>query len=159
MIILSRAFSLCGFGSEDTAELPECHPHEVQMEIINQLLARMGITMAEALISGAMVIAVATLVAASVVRFLGKRAVQAVCRWSGQGIHGQLFEIVSRPLWITVVLLGVLLEMQWVMPSPIADFAVAGAAKTGLAIMWAVALGRILYLNLRTAHAFASSRR
>jgi hypothetical protein len=60
------------FGDRpDTAELPVDHPHEVQMEIINQLLARMGITMAEALIRGAVVIAVATLVAAWVVRFLG----------------------------------------------------------------------------------------
>ncbi len=116
MIVLSRAFSLCGFGSEDTPELPECHPHEVQMEIINQLLARMGITMAEALISGAVVIAVATLVTAWVVRFLGNRAVQAVCRWSGQGIQGQLFEIVSRPLWITVVLLGACRTGNWKYP-------------------------------------------
>jgi MscS family membrane protein len=56
---------------------------------------------------------------------------------------------------MSVVLLGVLLEMQWVMPSPMADFAVAGAAETGLAIMWAVALGRILHLiceRLRLSH-------
>jgi MscS family membrane protein len=155
VIVLSRAFPLCGFESEDTAELTESHLHEVQMEIINQFLARMGISMAEALIRGAVVIAVATLVAAWVVRFLGNRAALAVCRWSGWGIQGQLVEIIGRPLWITVVLLGVLLEMQWIMPSPTADFAVAGAAKTGLAIMWAITLGRILYLiceRLRLSH-------
>ncbi len=145
----------CFGGRPDTAELPEDHPYEVLMEIINQLLAHMGITMEEALIRGAVVIAVATLVATWVVRFLGNRAVLAVCRWSGLGIQGRLFDIISRPLWITVLLLGILLEMQWVMPSPTADFAVAGAAQTALAIMWAVALGRILYLvcgRLRLSH-------
>jgi hypothetical protein len=52
-----------GFESEDSAELPESRPREVQMEIISQLLERMGITVAEALIRGAVVIAVAKLVA------------------------------------------------------------------------------------------------
>jgi MscS family membrane protein len=125
------------------------------MEIINQLSANLGITMAESVIGGAVVIAVATLVAAGVVRYLGRRAARAVCRWSGMRIEGRLLEIIHPPLWITVVLLGVLWEIQWVMPSPLADFAVAGAAKTGLTIMWAVALGRILYLvceRLRLSH-------
>jgi hypothetical protein len=119
------------------------------MDIIKQLLADMGITMSDALIRGAFVIAVATLMAALFVRFLANRATLAVCTWSGMGIQGQLFEIISRPLWLTVVLVGVLLELQWVMPPSITDFAVAGTAKTGLAIMWAVALGRILYLVSR----------
>ncbi len=125
------------------------------MDIINQLLAGIGITATEALIRGAVVIAVTTVIAAWAVRFLGNRAAGAVCRWSGMGIQGQLFEIISRPLWVTVVFIGVILEIQWVMPSPMADFAVAGAAKTGLAIMWAVALGRVLYLvceKLRVSH-------
>jgi MscS family membrane protein len=125
------------------------------MEIVNQLLARLGITMAEALVRGAVVIAVSTVVAAWVVRSLGNRAALAVCRWSGWGIQGKLVEIISRPLWVTVVLLGVLLEIQWIMPMPVAHYAVTAAAHSGLAIMWAVALGRILYLvcgKLRLSH-------
>jgi MscS family membrane protein len=139
----------------DTAGLPEGRPYEVQMEIINQLLARTGITAAEAHMRGAVVIAVGTLIAAWVVRLLGNRAAGAVCRWSGLGIQAELFEIICRPLWLTVGLLGVLLEMQWLMPSPMAEFAMGGAAKTGLTIIWALALGRILYLiceRLRVSH-------
>jgi MscS family membrane protein len=125
------------------------------MEIIDHLLALMGITMAEALIRGAVIIALATLISAWIVRWLGNRAALAICRWSGLGIQARLFEIISRPLWITVVLFGVLLETQWIMPSSVADLAIAGTAKTGLAIMWAVVLGRILYLlcgSLKTSH-------
>jgi len=62
------------------------------------------------------------------------------------GIQGQLLKIIHLPLWITVVLVGVLTEIQWIMPSPAVDFALAGAAKTALAIIWALALGRILSL-------------
>jgi len=116
------------------------------MEIINQLLARMGITVTESLIPGAIVIALATVVVGRVVRVLGNRAVQAVCRWSGMGVEGQLLKIIFWPLWVTIILLGVLTEIQWLMPSTAVDFAMAGAVKTGLAIMWAVALGRILSL-------------
>ncbi len=116
------------------------------MEIINELLARIGITMEGALVQGAIAIALATLVAARLIRVLGNRAVRAVCRWSGHEIEGRLLEIIHLPLWVTIVLLGVLTEIHWLKPSPAADFAIAGAAKTGLAIMWAVALGRILSL-------------
>ncbi len=122
------------------------HPHEVQMEIVSELLARMGITMAEASIRGAIVIALGTLAAAWVLRVLGHRAARAVCRWSGMGIEGQLLEIVHPPIWMTVVLLGIITEIQWLMPSPVADFAILGAAKTTLAVIWAIALGRILSL-------------
>jgi small-conductance mechanosensitive channel len=116
------------------------------MEVINQLLARIGITVEGALVQGAIVIALATVVVGRVVRVLGNRAVQAVCQWSGMGVEGQLLNIIFRPLWVTVILLGVLTEIQWLMPSTAVDFAMAGAAKTGLAIMWAVALGRVLSL-------------
>ncbi len=157
VVFLDRACALLRFPAENAAKLPEgrLHLHEGQMEIVNEMLARTGITASQALMRGALVIAVATFVTAWVVRSLGNRAAGAVCRWSGLGIQGDLFEIISRPLWLTVVLVGVLVELQWVMPSPITDFAVAGAAKTGLTIMWALVLGRILYLiceRLRVSH-------
>lgn len=116
------------------------------MEFFNQTLARIGIVPAEVLIQGAVVIAMATLAVAWVVRIMGDRATALVCRWSGLGIQGQLFEIVSRPMWMTVVLGGILLEMAWIMPASMSAFALAGAAKTGLTILWAVVVGRILYL-------------
>jgi MscS family membrane protein len=128
--------------------LPEWkrHPQEVQMEIVGQLLARIGITMEEGSVRGAIIIALFTIIAAPLVRVLGNRAARAVCRWSGHEIQGQLLEIVHPPLWITVLLVGIIAEIQWLMPSPVADFAILGAAKTILAVIWAIALGRILSL-------------
>jgi len=108
------------------------------MEFINQWLAQMGI----APIVGAVLIAVVTIVAAKVVRLLGHKGALALSQWSGLGIRTQLFNIVRRPLWISVVLVGVLLEVQLLVPTPPADLLVAGSAKTALIILWIIALGK-----------------
>ena len=112
------------------------------MEFINQWLEQMGV----APIVGAAFIAVATIIAAIVVRFMGDKVALAVSRWSGLGIRFQFFEIIRNPLWITVILVGVLLEVNWLMPPDPVNFLVAGAAKTALAITWMIVLGRTLGL-------------
>jgi len=112
------------------------------MELIIQGLTHMGI----APIVGAVLIAVVTIVAARVVRLLGRKGAVALSKWSGLGIRTQLFNIIRRPLWISVILVGVLLEVQWLVPSPPADFLVAGSAKTALIILWIIALGKTLKL-------------
>lgn len=115
---------------------------EANMELISQWLSQLGV----APIVGVGIIGVATIVAAGIVRFLGDRIALALSRWSGLGIRSQLFEIIRHPLWISVVLLGVLAEVQWLSPAPVVDFFISGAAKTGLTVMWMVVLGRTLGL-------------
>ncbi len=112
------------------------------MEFINQWLAQTG----AAPIVGAAVIFVATVVAAIVVRFTGDKVALAVSRWSGLGIRFQFFEIIRHPLWITVIFIGVLLEVQWLTPPDRLNFLITGAAKTALAITWMIVLGRTLGL-------------
>jgi hypothetical protein len=60
------------------------------MEFINQWLEQMGV----APLLGAAFIAVATIVAAIVVRFMGDKVALAVSRWSGR-IRFQFFEIIA----------------------------------------------------------------
>jgi len=112
------------------------------MELINQWLAQMGI----APIVGGVLIAVATVIAASVIRFLGDKGALALSRWSGLGIRSRLFDIIRRPLWISVFLVGLLLEIQWLTPPHPVDFFTAGVAKTVLAIIWMIALARTFQL-------------
>jgi small-conductance mechanosensitive channel len=97
-------------------------------------------------IVGGIIIAVATIIAATVTRFLGDKGALALSRWSGLGIRSQLFDIIRRPLWISVFLIGALLEVQWLVPPPQIAFLVAGAAQTGLAIVWMIALAKTLKL-------------
>ena len=112
------------------------------MEFINQWLAQTGV----APIVGAALIFVATVIAAIVVRFTGDKVALAVSRWSGLGIRFQFFDIIRHPLWITVILVGVLLEVQWLTPPDRLNFLITGAAKTALAITWMIVLGRTLGL-------------
>ncbi len=115
---------------------------EVKMELITQWLEQMEI----APILGGVLIAVATVIAATAIRFVGRKGALALSRWSGLGIHSQLFDIIRRPLWVSVFLVGVLVEIQWLMPPPPIDFLISGAATTVLAIIWIIALGKTLRL-------------
>ena len=112
------------------------------MELITQWLEQMGI----APILGGLLIAVATVIAATVIRFLGDKGALALSRWSGLGIRSQLFDIIRRPLWISVFLIGVLVEVQWLIPPLPIEFLISGAAKTALAIIWMITLGKTLRL-------------
>lgn len=112
------------------------------MEVFSQWLTQLGV----APLVGAAIIAAATIVAAGIVRFLGDEVALVLSRWSGLGIRSQLFEIIRLPLWLSVILLGILVEVQWFAPAPSVDFLVSGAAKTGLAILWMIVLGRTLGL-------------
>jgi len=116
------------------------------MELVNSSLASLGITMADAPTIGAVVIFVVTILVAKAVQILADRAAFVASKWSGLEIRHPLFAIVSRPLWITVLLFGVLVEVQWIMPSAFTDFVVAGSAKTVMALIWSLALARTLQL-------------
>ncbi len=112
------------------------------MELVNQWLAQIGV----APLVGAAIIAVATVIAAGLIRILGDRVALALSKWSRLGIRGQLFKIIRLPLWVSVLLIGVLLEVQWLTPCPPLELFIAGAAKTALAIVWMIVLGRTLKL-------------
>jgi MscS family membrane protein len=120
------------------------------LELVNQWLGRMEV----APVVGAGIIAAVTIVAAWVMRLLGGRLALALSRWSGLGIRTQLFEIIRHPLWMSVLMIGALLEVQWLsLPHP-ADFLITGAAQTGLAVLWAIVLGRTLALSCSRLSAY-----
>ncbi len=112
------------------------------MELINQWLDQMGI----APLLGAALIAAATVVAAIIVRFMGDKIALAVSRWSGLGIRFQFYDIIRHPLWISVLLLGIMVEIHWLSLPERADFLISGAVKTVFAIVWMVVLGKTLGL-------------
>jgi MscS family membrane protein len=114
----------------------------MNMDLINQWLAQMEV----APIVGALIIAGATIIAAGVVRFLGHKVALALSRWSGLGIRSQLFEIIRRPLWVSVILVGTLSEVKWLALPPPADFVILAATLTGLAIVWTIVVGKTLRL-------------
>lgn len=112
------------------------------MDFVNQWFARMEVTP----LVGALLILITGIIAAITMRYLGKQIALRLSRWSGLGVSTQLFEIIRRPLWVTVILIGLLLEVQWLAPPWPPGFWISGIAKTGLVIMWAIVLTRTLKL-------------
>jgi len=111
-------------------------------ELVSDWLLGMGI----APLLGAAIIAAGAIIGALAVRFLGDKIALGLSRWSGLGIRTQLFDIIRVPLWLSVGLVGVLAEVQWLMPSAHVEFLVSGAAKTALTIIWMIVLARTLRL-------------
>ncbi len=112
------------------------------MEFINHWLAEMGI----APLVGAVVIAVATIIAAKILQLLGQRVAARSSQWSKSGTRLRLLQIVRSRLWITVLLFGILIEVRWINFPAHIDFLMTAPTKTALAIMWGVILVRILGL-------------
>jgi MscS family membrane protein len=110
------------------------------MDLINQWLAELEIAPSV----GAIIIAVATISAAKIVQLLGQRITATAHRWSKAGTRVRLFQIINRPLWITVLLLGILIEVKWINPADRVDFLITGATSTVLAIIWGITLVRVL---------------
>ena len=110
------------------------------MDFINQWLAQMEIAPSV----GAIIIAVVSISAAKIVQFLGQRITATAHRWSRVGTRVRLFQIINRPTWITVLLLGILIEVKWINPADRIDFLITGATSTVLAIVWGITLVRVL---------------
>jgi hypothetical protein len=96
----------------------------MKAELITQWLEQMEV----APIVGAAIIAFVTVVATGLVRLLGDKVALALSRWSRLGIRAQLFDIIRGPLWVSVILVGALAEIQWLTPPPPVDFLVRGTA-------------------------------
>jgi MscS family membrane protein len=110
---------------------------EANVDVVSQWLSQMGVDP----LVGAAIIAAGTIVAGSILRFLGDRISLALSRWSRLGIRTQIFDIIRLPLWLRV-----LAEVQWVAPPASIKFLISGFAKSALALIWMIVLGRTLGL-------------
>lgn len=114
----------------------------MDFELITQWLDKLGV----APIVGALIIAIATIVAARVVRILTDKIALIASRRFKLGKKRALFEVLRHPLWISVILIGFLAEVQWLKPASPAGFFFSAAGQTGLLIVWAIVLVKILGL-------------
>ena len=112
------------------------------MEFISQWLSEIG----AAPIVGAAIIAGVTIIASGILRYLGDKIALALSKWSGLGIRNQLFEIIRLPLWLSVILIGIVVEVQWLAPRPSVGLLVSGFAETVLAIIWMIVAAKSLGL-------------
>ena len=114
------------------------------MEFIQKWLPQVWAFMNESKLVGAIVIVVAFAILAWLADFLINRVLTALVRKSKFRLDDQILEIVHRPVWISVVLVGAIAAVQWISPRPPFTFILTALLQSLLVVIWAFAINRVI---------------
>jgi small-conductance mechanosensitive channel len=114
------------------------------MEVIQKWLPQVWAFMNESKLVGAIVIVVAFAILAWLADFLINRVLTALVRKSKFRLDDQILEIVHRPVWVSVVLVGAIAAVQWISPRPPFSFILTALLKSLLVLIWAFAINRVV---------------
>ena len=114
------------------------------MEVIQKWLPQVWAFMNESKLVGAIVIVVAFAILAWLADFLINRVLTALVRKSKFRLDDQILEIVHRPVWISVVLVGAIAAVQWISPRPPFTFILTALLQSLLVVIWAFAINRVI---------------
>ena len=114
------------------------------MEVIQKWLPQVWAFMNESKLVGAIVIVVVFAILAWLADFLINRVLTALVRKSKFRLDDQILEIVHRPVWISVVLVGAIAAVQWISPRPPFTFILTALLQSLLVVIWAFAINRVI---------------
>ena len=117
---------------------------EVNMEFIQKWLPQVWAFMNESKLVGAIVIVVAFSILAWLADFFMNRVLTSLVRKSKFHLDDQLLEILHRPIWISVVLVGAIAAVQWISPRPPFPFVLTALLKSLLVLIWAFTINRVV---------------
>ena len=117
---------------------------EVNMELIQKWLPQVWAFMNESKLVGAIVIVVAFSILAWLADFFMNRVLTSLVRKSKFHLDDQLLEILHRPIWISVVLVGAIAAVQWISPRPPFPFVLTALLKSLLVLIWAFTINRVV---------------
>jgi MscS family membrane protein len=110
------------------------------METIQEWLPRVAAYIAESRIIVAGIIMVAFLIAAKLVDLFLARVVLAITRKSKFRLDDVILQVLRRPIWVSVILVGALAAVRWASPRPPFTFILVAVLETFLVLIWALAL-------------------
>jgi len=114
------------------------------MEVIQKWLPQVWGFMNESKIIGGIIIVVAFAILAWLVDLIINRVLTALVRKSKFRLDDQILEILHRPVWVSVVLMGAIAAVQWISPRPPFPFILTALLKSLLVLIWAFAINRIV---------------
>ena len=114
------------------------------MELLEEWLPPIWSFMHESKIAGALIILVASVVLAWLVDLVVSRVVMAWTRKSRFNLDDEILDILHKPIWMSIILVGALTAVQWISPRAPFDFIIEAALKTSLVLIWALTLNLIL---------------
>ena len=114
------------------------------MEVIQKWLPQVWAFMNESKIIGAIVIVVSFGLLAWLVDFIMNRVLTALVRKSKFRLDDQILQILHRPVWISVVLVGAIAAIQWISPRPPFSFILTALLQSLLVLIWVFAINRVV---------------
>jgi len=114
------------------------------MEVVQKWLPQVWAFMNESKIIGGIIIVVVFAILAWLVDLIINRVLTALVRKSKFRLDDQILEILHRPVWISVVLMGAIAAVQWIFPRPPFPFILTALLKSLLVLIWAFAINRVV---------------
>ena len=114
------------------------------MEFIQKWLPQVWAFMNESKIIGGIIIVVAFAILAWLVDLIINRVLTALVRKSKFRLDDEILEILHRPVWVSVVLMGAITAVQWISPRPPFPFILTALLKSLLVLIWAFAINGVL---------------
>jgi len=114
------------------------------MEALHKWLPQVWAFMNESKVIGGVIIVVAFAVLAWVVDFIVDRVLTSLVRKSKFHLDDKILEIIHRPVWVSIVLVGAITAVQWISPRPPFPFILTAALKSLLVLIWVFSINRIV---------------
>ncbi len=114
------------------------------MELLHKWLPTIWTFMNESKVLGALIIVAAFCIVAWLVDLIMDRLLRALTRKSKFHLDDAILDILHRPVWISIVLVGALTGVRWISPRPPFSFIFVAVLKSVLVLIWARAINRVL---------------
>jgi len=114
------------------------------MEALHKWLPQVWAFMNESKVIGGVIIVVAFAILAWVVDFIMNRVLTALVRKSKFRLDDKILEILHRPVWVSVILVGAIAAVQWISPRPPFPFILTAVLKSLLVLIWAFTINRMV---------------
>ncbi len=114
------------------------------MEFLHKWLPQVWDFMNESKVLGALIIVAAFCIVAWLVDLIMDRLLRALTRKSKFHLDDAILDILHRPVWISIVLVGALTGVRWISPRPPFSFIFVAVLKSVLVLIWARAINRVL---------------
>ena len=106
------------------------------MEFLHKWLPQVWTFMNEYKVLGALIIVAAFCIVAWLVDLIMDRLLRALTRKSKFHLDDAILDILHRPVWISIVLVGALTGVRWISPRPPFIFICVAVLKSVLVLIW-----------------------
>ena len=113
------------------------------MEFLHEWLPQVWDFMNQHKVLGALMIVAAFCIVALLVDLIMDNVLRALTRKSKFSLDDAILDILHRPVWVSIVLVGAITGERWLAPRPPFDFIFIAVLKSVLVLIWAQAISRV----------------